>query len=363
MTGAPNDLGPASHIGLAADPATLKREMEATQAAASTLNGWVAGAQSLALLRGALASGLFEAARSPRTVAEIAEISGLATGWVEEVSAALVAHGIFKRVDNSFGLADDFARLAGPYALFGLRETVEVRSIEARTLEELGSRGDVYTALTSADQRAIARGVTFADPASPIVQARVGWFAQHLPEWHAQCLAGAHHAEFGCGVGVGVLMLLLMYPRLTAVGYEIDATVIAEARQRAAALGLDDRVEFRQADVRTIDETMTFDNAFWSQGFFPAESRSAALAAIKRALKPGGLLRVPGFEGGEPPATEEEGQMPHGRSYLRSRLVYQRWGIPTLTAQELIDEVETAGFEKVRVADAGLWRILLLRRP
>ena len=352
------------------DPATARRELEhyraelaAYQAANKTLNEWINGAHALALLRGALTSGVFDAARTPRTPAEMAEITGLDEGQVADIAAALVAHGVFERAGDRFRLTPDFARLAGPNAFFGLPQLVEVRLVEARTLEAIGSPGGPYTALPTEDLLAIARGVTFADPAAPIMQARRALLVENLPEVCERGAAGGRHAEFGCGIGSRVLLWLLMWPRVTAVGYEINAQVVAEARRRAAALGVADRVEFRHADVRDIRDEAVFDDGFWSQSFFPAESRAAALAAIRRALKPGGYLVVPGFEGGEPPASEAGWREPQGQAYLRSRLVYRRWGIPTPTAVELRAELEGAGFEFVRSFLSGLWQILLVRRP
>lgn len=350
--------------GAGPDPAAIMRELAAYEAASATFNGWVQGAQALALLKGALDAGIFDAARAPRTPAEIAELTGFEEEQVADICATLDAHGIFAREDDRYNLAPDFARLTGAGAIMGLPQLVDIRLVEARTLEAIGAPGRPYTALSTGDLLAVAAGVTYADPASPAVQMLMpAWVSEQLPELHARLTAGSRHAEFGCGIGGALLALPLMYPRITAVGFEINAQVIAETRRRAMALGLTDRVELRHADVRDIGDEAAFDTVQWSQGFFPAETRAAALAAARRALKPGGYLFVPGFEGGEPPATTEGLREPQGQAYLRSRLVYRRWGIPTPTADELRAELEGAGFEFVRAAPFGLWQFLLARRP
>ena len=56
--------------------------------------GWVAGANALALLRGALDAGILDAARTPRTTAELAEIAGIAPARVADICGALDVHGI-----------------------------------------------------------------------------------------------------------------------------------------------------------------------------------------------------------------------------------------------------------------------------
>ena len=175
------------------------------------------------------------------------------------------------------------------------------------------------------------------------------------PEMAAKIEAGGCYVEFGCGIGGALLSTLLLYPRATAIGFEINAQVIAETRRLAAELGVADRLTMRHMDVRDVTEEAAYDTAFWSQGFFPEESRQAALAAIFRAMKPGGYLGIPGFEGGEPPTPEERSGL-YGRAYALNRLIYAQWGIPAPAADELCAMVEAAGFECIRMIPFGAWK-------
>ncbi len=92
----------------------LRRELLAYGAAGRTLNGWISGARALALLRGALSSGIFDAARTPSTVAEISAATGVEGPRVADVCLALEAHGVFERDGESYRLSKDFAALASP---------------------------------------------------------------------------------------------------------------------------------------------------------------------------------------------------------------------------------------------------------
>jgi hypothetical protein len=46
-------------------------------------------------------------------------------------------------------------------------------------------------------------------------------------------------------------------------------------------------------DAADLTDQADFDHVQWSQFFFPADCRAAVLAAAFRALRPGGLLRMP----------------------------------------------------------------------
>ena len=148
---------------------------------------------------------------------------------------------------------------------------------------------------------------------------------------------------------------------MTAVGVELDADLLAVARQRAAALGVAERAEWRHGDARDIADEAAFDTLAWSQYYFPAETRAATLAAAYRALKPGGYLLASMLN--DPPADDAELHGPAGRTYTLTRLLYRAWGVPIRTADELRAEVEAAGFAFVRIIESPQRRRLLARRP
>ena len=325
----------------------LQQKLRAYGAAGRTLNGWISGARALALLRGALSSGVFDAARTPSTVAEISAATGVEGPRVADVCLALEAHGVFDRDGESYRLSEDFAALASPDALQSLPDLLAKERVLGRALESAASsRGASYTELTSEDASAMASGVGMR-PSSPT--ARAIWasaLAEMAPELYGLWEGGGRHLEIGCGAANALLSLLATIPRLSAVGVEIDGGAVAIARRRARELGVDDRVELRHADARGLAEEASFDSANWSQQFFPAEGRGEVLAAAWRALKPGGYLLATMF--GDPPGSAEALREPAGRSYAVDRLAYGGWGVPVLDTEELREQVEGAGFEVLR---------------
>jgi SAM-dependent methyltransferase len=77
-----------------------------------------------------------------------------------------------------------------------------------------------------------------------------------------------------------------------AVGLEIVPEIAEEAKCRAKTAGLDKRVEVRCLDARALAERDAFDAAYGAQEFFDEAARAEVLAAILRALRPGGLLML-----------------------------------------------------------------------
>jgi SAM-dependent methyltransferase len=216
--------------------------------------------------------------------------------------------------------------------------------------------GASYANLSPDEMLAFARGDS-VNPASPL---RYGLSFLSHPDLQRIYAAGARHLELGCGVGGNLLTLLNTYPLITAVGVELDAALLKVARQRAAELGVADRVEWRQGDARDIADEATFDTLAWSQYYFPAESRAATLAAAFRALKPGGYLLSSMLPA--PPASEEERIGPAGRVYAITRLLYGSWGVPVRDEAELRAAVEAAGFTFVQFLESPQRRRLLARR-
>ena len=330
------------------------------QAASRRFHEWASGARALALLRSALASGVFDATRTPSTVGEISAATGVDEERVADLCLALEAHGVFEHEGDSYRLSEQFEVLASPDALQSLPNLLAKERVLERTLEGATSPEGSYTALSSEDVLAMAVG-TGMRPSSPTTRAFWGSaVAGTMPELHSIWGKGARHLEIGCGAANALLSVLATHPRLSAVGLEIDRVAIAEARRRAEELGVSDRFELRHTDARKLEEQTSFDTAQWSQQFFPVEGRQRVLARAFRALKPSGYLYATMF--GEAPDSVEALREPAGRSYALDRLVYGSWGVPVRSAEELRTEVEAAGFEVVRTTPPPPFNPLMLSR-
>lgn len=346
---------PASHD-------TLIQRLQAYAAANSTVNGWIAGAQALAILRATLSSGIFDAARTPRTAIEIATTTGTDAVTVVDICLALEAHGMFDRDGERYALSPDFALLASPDVVQSLPLHLDGATVMIGALERAATPTEPYPVLSVSDHLKMAHWAA-ALPTSPLMQAFVSAMAAAMPEIGAIWEAGGRHLELGCGVGSLIVRPLAAFPRLRVVGIELDAGVLDEARRYAATLGVTDRVEWRHGDVRDLREEAAYDTMLWSQQFFTGESRPTVLAVALQALKPGGYLIAPILVD-DAPADTDTLRTPMGRAYTVNKLVYGHWGLPMMTLPALRAEAEIAGFVVVRMVqtDFGV-RYLLLQRP
>ncbi len=300
-------------------PQDVPTDAQDVARASAALAPWLEGAQALVLLQGALAAGIVQAARGPRTPADLAADTRLDVRRVEAVCLALEAHGIFVREATTDRLADAWRALASTAALPLLRPRVEAMPAVTRALVAAVTSDASYWTTATADRLALAQWVTL-DPTSPLTPRLLVDALVAVPEVIARLEAGGRWVEFGCGVCGGLLSMLQAYPRATALGVDLDAEVLAIAASRAVRLGVQARLELRQADAGTLEEEASADVLFWSQFFFPAASRVAVLRAAFRALKPGGLLLATLLS--EAPASPAESQPPTGREHAIDHVLY-----------------------------------------
>lgn len=100
--------------------------------------------------------------------------------------------------------------------------------------------------------------------------------------------------DVGCGIGHwGRLMLSLVSERATLVGIDREPKWVAEATARAAKRGLSARTDYLLGDATQLPfEDASFDVVTCQTLLIHLKDPEAALAGMKRVLKPGGLLIV-----------------------------------------------------------------------
>ncbi|MFE9903929.1 class I SAM-dependent methyltransferase [Streptomyces achromogenes] len=111
------------------------------------------------------------------------------------------------------------------------------------------------------------------------------------PLLHAAAITGEHRIlDVGCGSGQTTRRAARRAPRGRALGLDLSAPMLAEARARAKEEGLGN-VSFVQGDAQVHPfETAAFDAAVSRYGVMFFADPIAAFGNIGRALRPGGRL-------------------------------------------------------------------------
>jgi SAM-dependent methyltransferase len=181
--------------------------------------------------------------------------------------------------------------------------------------------------------------------------------------------AGARVADVGCGHGASTILMALAYPGSSFFGFDYHDASIDEARKRAAAAGVADRVSFQVASAsaypgRDYDLVTVFD-ALHDLG-----DPVGAARHVLRSLQPDGAFMLV-----EPFANDrvEDNFNPVGRMfYSASALIC----VPNSLSQEVgaalgaqagerrLGEVLTeAGFKHVRRAAETPFNLVIEARP
>jgi SAM-dependent methyltransferase len=113
-----------------------------------------------------------------------------------------------------------------------------------------------------------------------------------IPAVAERLRAGARVLEVGCRLGTQSLVLAEAFPAARFVGVDLAGPTIELARELVAARGLADRVELQPVRAEAMGYAGEFDMAILDIVLHEVHPsvRPAAVRAIHRALRPGGLL-------------------------------------------------------------------------
>jgi len=151
---------------------------------------------------------------------------------------------------------------------------------------------------------------------------------------------GAAALDVGTGVAAIAIALARRFEHLRVVGLEPARAPLGEARRNVVAAGLEQRIELRAQRVEDLADESAFDFVFMPTAYLSAAALRRGLAAVERALRPGGwvVLGALGAPGGElAPAVER----------LRATL----WGSEALEPAAVAVLCEEAGLRDVRVLE------------
>jgi len=158
---------------------------------------------------------------------------------------------------------------------------------------------------------------------------------------------GSQVLEAGCGTGAQTLALARRNPGVQIMAVDISEASLAEARRRAAATGIG-HVEFRRADMLALPfAPASFDHVFVCFVLEHLPDAAAALAALRRLLRPGGTMTV--IEGDHGSTFFHPDSEP-ARAAIASQVALQRraGGDPHV-GRRLYPLMTGAGFDAVHV--------------
>lgn len=338
-------------------PTEPEAQLKAFAAAGQALNQWYLGAQALALLQATIHTGILAMMREPRTVAELAAVTGWDAAWVTDLCAAFCGLGVVEAGDGGFRLSHAFLELTAPEVPQTLANTLATQGARIRALAGCAAP-ETAEGMPTDDVFTVAMGI-WGLPSSPAALASFASVDAAMPEVQALWERGALHLELGCGAGRDLLHIAVLYPKVTVVGVDLSRDALDEVMRQAHALGVEDRVQVQHRDARTVTDVARYDTVVWSQMYFPPEARAETLDVARRALKLGGYLLLP--LQGDPPASLEALRTPTGQQRALSRLVFRSWGLRWYRTPEVRTEMEQAGLEVVRVVSHPRTDYMLLR--
>ena len=180
--------------------------------------------------------------------------------------------------------------------------------------------------------------------------------------------AGGKVADVGCGVGFSTLLMAEAFPNSRFVGYDFHEPSIEEARRHAEAHGLSDRVSFKAAAVKEIEET-GFDLATAFDCLHDMGDPRGCARQMRRILKDDGVWMIVEPIAGDRP---QDNLNPVGRLYYNASTMVC---VPTSLDQEvgeglgaqageakLSEIIRDGGFTRVRRATDGPFNMVLEAR-
>jgi 2-polyprenyl-3-methyl-5-hydroxy-6-metoxy-1,4-benzoquinol methylase len=104
--------------------------------------------------------------------------------------------------------------------------------------------------------------------------------------------AGAKVADVGCGCGDSSVSLAHCYPEATVHGFDLDADSIAEARKKAGAEGVANRVTFEVMDAAEAEGAGAYDLVMALECIHDMPHPVEALRAMKRLVSADGAVFI-----------------------------------------------------------------------
>lgn len=283
---------------------------------------------------------------------------GLEQRWVEAWCRAAHSHGFLEWCDGHYRLAPhmDTLLLHDEHELFfgGIPQAL----VQAGW-EEIPRWDSLFAGLGEAAGVSAGLGRLWSEMGRPGYHKLIAGILPRLPSLHGILQAGGRLLEPGCGTGYGLACLAQAFGRLHTVGVEPLTELVKQGRALLADRGLDHRVQLRAGTCESMCFAGEFDVVLLKQTLrvIADGKRMPALAACRRALRPGGWLVL--IDADYPPPGQET-QTLLDQFTSAYQLLELSTGGRMLSFPETRALVSEAGFHSIRRLAVGSDRNLVL---
>jgi SAM-dependent methyltransferase len=286
------------------------------------------------------------AGRTGLPVADLAAMSGCATGPIEAWVAAADAHELVELREGRLILDEDTAVIlldeARPEFLGGQFVHSVIASLDWGGMLDFFRNGEPIQQRPDRYRQSIER-LTVQDVAVFFQEALAA-----LPQLVGHLADGGRVVDIHCGGGRWLIAMARRFPALELMGIEFEPDSVTRAQRNVEVAGLADRIEIRQGDVTKLETAGAFDLAYFQYALHQLSDPEAALRIAWAAVRPGGRLLVLDWA---LPSTLEEFRTRQGELIAGVQLDELYQGTALATRERVRSWFEGAGLPAAAVID------------
>ena len=262
----------------------------------SKLYELVAGYHATNLLEIARELGAWEAlTQSPGLTSEaLAERLGTHPFYTDVLCRTAFAFGLLDREGAGWRMAPHFDQILGdPESSFYLARAPKVHMVVGEDYREsVRHFRDGTTKPYQEHSETFMHEV--AEALKTLPRIFLDFVLPRLPDLSVMLRDGSRILDVGCGGGWAVVQLAERFPKSYCVGIDVEPNSVELAQRLIVERDLADRCEARVQSVEQLGEDGTYDvvTSFLVVHEIGPALKSAAFAAVARALKPGGCFLI-----------------------------------------------------------------------
>ena len=160
-------------------------------------------------------------------------------------------------------------------------------------------------------------------------------------------LQGRAVLDLGCGLGGADVVLVTAHGAASVVGADVQPNLLQAAGQRAARLGLQDRISYQHILPGPLPfADGSFDAVFSKDALLHVPDKQALYRDLYRVLRPGGLLLIGDWLRGPGQGID---------ALLAEFVAAAGHAFHMVTLSSIAECAAQAGFDRIETTDRGAW--------